>query len=63
MAKATYRQVKAENLEHMDVILDPEGNEATVMRLRRMDHQRGRLETNLGVHVVALDETFPVKQP
>ncbi|QKN87728.1 hypothetical protein IXEL_27 [Microbacterium phage Ixel] len=62
MARATFRQVKAENLQHMDVIIDPEGNEATVMRIRRVDHERGRLETDLGVHVVALDEHFPVKQ-
>lgn len=62
MAKATYRQVKAENLDHMDVIIDPEGNEATVMRIQRIDHERGRLTTDRGVAVVALDETFPVKQ-
>ncbi|QDF15992.1 hypothetical protein H3N89_gp27 [Microbacterium phage MonChoix] len=62
MARATYRQVKAENLEHGDQIIDPEGNEATVIRLRRVDHKRGRLETDLGVAVVQLDETFPVKQ-
>ncbi|QIN93850.1 hypothetical protein SEA_ALAKAZAM_28 [Microbacterium phage Alakazam] len=51
---------KAEDLEHMDRIIDPEGNEATVIRIRRMDHQRGRLETDLGVAVVPLNQKFPV---
>lgn len=54
------RQVKAEDLQHNDVIVDPEGNEATVIRIRRMDHKRGRLETDLGVAVVALNQKFPV---
>ncbi|AUX83052.1 hypothetical protein PBI_BANDIK_28 [Microbacterium phage Bandik] len=62
MARATYRQVKAENLEHGMEIIDPEGNEATVIRIRRVDHLRGRLETDLGVAVVDLDMQFPVKQ-
>ena len=62
MARATYRQVKASKLEHGDQIIDPEGNEATVIRVRRVDHERGRLETDLGVAVVDLDMHFPVKQ-
>lgn len=62
MARATYRQVKAEDLQHGDVILDPEGNEATVVRVRRTDHERGRLETDRGLRVVLLAETFSVKQ-
>lgn len=62
MARATYRQVKAEDLEHGDEIIDPEGNEAVVIRVRRVDHLRGRLETDLGVAVVDLDMHFPVKQ-
>lgn len=53
-------QKKAEDLEHNDVIIDPEGNEARVIRLRRLDHKRGRLETDLGVAVVQLSEKFPV---
>lgn len=54
------QQKKAEDLEHNDVIIDPEGNEATVIRIRRMDHQRGRLETDLGVAVVALSDKFTI---
>lgn len=54
------KQVKAEDLKHMDRIIDPEGNEARVIRIRRMDHQRGRLETDLGVAVVQLTDKFPV---
>lgn len=52
--------VKAADLKHGDHIIDPEGNEATVIRVRRVDHKRGRLETDLGVAVVALDDKFPV---
>ncbi|QWS69693.1 hypothetical protein SEA_WILLIAMSTRONG_26 [Microbacterium phage WilliamStrong] len=52
------QQKKAEDLEHNDVIIDPEGNEATVIRVRRMDHQRARLETDLGVAVVQLTDKF-----
>ncbi len=51
---------KAEDLEHMDRIIDPEGNEATVIRIMRIDHQRGRLSTDLGVAIVPLDQRFPV---
>jgi hypothetical protein len=54
------KSVKAEDLEHGQRIIDPEGNEATVIRLRRVDHQRGRLETDLGVAVVLLEQPFPV---
>lgn len=57
---AEISQKKAEDLQHMDRIIDPEGNEATVIRIRRMDHKRGRLETNLGVAVVQLSDKFPV---
>lgn len=56
----TTKQVKAEDLKHMDHIVDPEGNEATVIRVRRLDHQRARLETDLGVAVVQLSDRFPV---
>jgi hypothetical protein len=62
MARATYRQVAAQKLEHGMEIIDPEGNEATVIRYRWIDHQRGRLETDLGVAVVDHDMHFPVKQ-
>ena len=51
---------KAEDLELNDVIIDPEGNEARVIRMRRIDHQRGRLETDLGVAVVQLSDKFPI---
>ena len=60
MARATYRQVKAENLEHGDEIIDPEGNETRVIRIRRIDHLRGRLETEAGVATVPLSQLFPV---
>lgn len=53
-------QKKAADLEHNDVIIDPEGNEARVIRIRRLDHQRGRLETDLGVAVVQLSDKFPI---
>lgn len=54
------KNVKAEDLQHNDVIIDPEGNEARVIRLRRIDHERGRLETDLGTAVVKLNHEFPV---
>ncbi|QBZ72896.1 hypothetical protein SEA_PRINCEPHERGUS_27 [Microbacterium phage PrincePhergus] len=54
------KQVKAEDLQHGQVIIDPEGNQARVIRIRRVDHQRGRLETDLGVAVVPLGQRFPV---
>ncbi|AVJ49774.1 hypothetical protein PBI_LUCKY3_27 [Microbacterium phage Lucky3] len=54
------KQVKAEDLQHNDVIIDPEGNQARVIRIRRVDGQRGRLETDLGVAVVQLSQRFPV---
>jgi len=53
-------QVKAENLLHGQVIIDPEGNETTVIRIQRMDNVRGRLSTEAGVAVVRLDQLFPV---
>lgn len=54
-------QKKAEDLAHGDVIADPEdGSEATVIRVRRMDHQRARLETDKGVAVVQLTDKFTV---
>lgn len=49
---------KAEDLIHGNRIIDPEGNTATVRRIRRIDHQRGLLETDLGVAQVGLDDTF-----
>lgn len=52
--------VKAEDLVSGQVIIDPEGNEATVRRVMRLDHKRGRLETDLGVAVVPLGMAFPV---
>lgn len=63
MARATYRQVAAADLKMYDEIIDPEGNEAEVRRISRIDHKRGRLETNLGVAIVDLEMRFPVKQP
>jgi hypothetical protein len=54
------KQVKAEDLQYGQVIIDPEGNQARVIRIRRVDHQRGRLETDLGVAVVPLGQRFPV---
>lgn len=49
---------KARDLEHMDRIIDPDGNVAVVMRLRWVDHLRGQLETDLGRARVLLDEEF-----
>lgn len=51
--------IKASDLQHNDMIIDPEGNAARVIRLRRIDHERGRLETDRGVAIVALTDTFP----
>lgn len=62
MARATFKQVKVTDLQIGQTIIDPEGNEAIFIRVRRIDGSRGRLETKLGVAVVDLDETFPVKQ-
>jgi hypothetical protein len=62
MARATFRQVKAEDLEAGMVLIDPEGAESTVYNIRRIDHQRGRLTTGSGVAIVQLDTLFPVKQ-
>lgn len=59
MAKPLGR-IKAEDLDHGQRIIDPEGNEATVVRIQRIDHQRGRLTTDLGVAVVPLNQMFPV---
>lgn len=53
-------QVKVEDLKHGMFILDPEGNDAQVIRVRRIDHERARLETDMGVAVVALSDKFPV---
>lgn len=49
---------KAEDLIHGNRIIDPEGNIAIVRRIRRIDHQRGLLETNLGIAQVGLEDTF-----
>lgn len=49
---------KARDLEHMDRIIDPDGNVAVVMRLRWVDHLRGQLETDLDRARVLLDEEF-----
>ena len=54
------KQVKVEDLQHGQYIVDPEGNDAQVIRVRRIDHQRARLETDLGVAVVKLDDRFPI---
>lgn len=62
MGKVKLPTAKAEDLEHGQVIIDPEGNEATVIRYRWVDHQRGRLETDLGVKVVQHSDRFPVVQ-
>ena len=52
--------IKASDLTTGTIIIDPEGNRARVIRLRRIDHQRGRLETDLGIRIVALDDEFPL---
>jgi len=52
--------IKASDLTNGTLIIDPEGNTARVVRMRRIDHERGRLETDLGVAVVALDDEFPL---
>lgn len=54
------KQVKVEDLQHGQFIIDPEGNDARVIRVRRIDHQRARLETDMGVAVVMLSDKFPV---
>lgn len=54
------KQVKVEDLKHGQFILDPEGNDARVIRVRRLDHERARLETDMGVAVVMLSDKFRV---
>lgn len=54
----TVKKITAAFLEHGMTIIDPEGNVATVVRLQRVDHERGRLETDLGVAIVSLDDVF-----
>jgi len=54
------KQVKVEDLKHGQFIVDPEGNDAQVIRVRRLDHQRAHLETDMGVAVVMLSDKFPV---
>lgn len=49
-----------EQLDRMDIIVDLEGNRARVVRVRRIDHRRARLETDLGVHQVLLKDRFEV---
>lgn len=60
MDSSNLPQVKVEDLKHGMFILDPEGNDARVIRVKRVDDTRGRLETDMGIAVVALTDTFPV---
>ena len=50
--------IKVSDLKHNDRIIDPEGNAARVIRVRRIDHKRGKLETDRGVAIVGLDDIF-----
>lgn len=59
---AAPKSKKAQDLELNDVIIDPEGNEARVIRYRWIDHKRGRLSTDLGEKVVNHADRFPVVQ-
>lgn len=54
------KQVKVEDLQHGQFIVDPEGNDAQVIRVQRIDHKRARLETDMGVAVVGLTDKFAV---
>jgi hypothetical protein len=56
-------RIKAEDLHAGIRIVDPEGNAATVRRYQWIDHQRGRLSTDLGVAVVEHSTRFPVLPP
>ncbi len=49
---------KAQDLIHGNRIIDPEGEVAIVRRIRRIDHQRGLLETDRGVAQVGLEDVF-----
>ena len=60
MTPADLPQVKVEDLQHGQFILDPEGNDARVIQVRRIDHERAKLETDMGVVIVRLDDKFPV---
>ena len=60
MALEVLGQVPAEELSTRQVIIDPEGNEATVYRAQLVDHERVRLSTDLGVAVVPRGKKFPV---
>lgn len=51
--------ITAANLEHMDRILDPEGNEHTINNIRMIDHERVRITTLEGkVRVAHNDDIF-----
>lgn len=51
--------ITAENLEHMDRIIDPEGNEHTISNIRMIDHARVRITTLEGiVRVANNDDVF-----
>lgn len=57
------QEVKGSKLKAGDVIRDPEGNLARVSRVRMIDQTRLRLETDLGVRVIARGEKFLVISP
>lgn len=56
MGKAPRPTIKASDLESGQRVIDPEGNVATVRRYQWIDHQRGRLSTDLGVRVMNHDD-------
>ena len=57
------QEVKGSKLKAGDVIRDPEGNLARVSRVRMIDQTRLRLETDIGVRVIARGEKILVISP
>lgn len=55
---AQRKTIKAEELAHGDVIIDPDGNRATVRWYQWVDENRGRLSTDLGVKICQHTDRF-----
>lgn len=62
MARATFRQVAARDLVRDQVIIDPDGKEARVIRVRWVSHLECLVATDLNEFRTELDMCFPVKQ-
>lgn len=61
-AKRPTREVKVEDLDEHggQVIVDPQGNFATVRRVHRINGEKCRITTDMGGHIALLDELVRV---